>query len=183
MGIFYKIDFFKHLIWLSQMFIKIFCSFVWMSKRFRSNSATGCWGRLRILCQATAGDAVLCPELLRGVWQRWRHDECGWVPHVLLSGRELVCHTRAFILLQVQFIFNELTSSFLSDPEAVRKKSQVPVRRSKFRTPCHSTSHQSGAEKEVSRLAQTLLLLPLAGLWPTSLQVASNTLSVSLFMC
>lgn len=55
----------------------------------------GCWRRLRVLCQTTAGDAVLCPKLLRGVWQRRRHDERGRVPYVLLSGRELtvlLCH-------------------------------------------------------------------------------------------
>ena len=72
-------------------------------KRFRSNTfpvdwqihsallllTTGCWRWLRVLCQAAAGDSVLRPQLLRGVWQRGRHDERGRVPDVLLPGTEL----------------------------------------------------------------------------------------------
>lgn len=42
--------------------------------------------RLRVLCQAAAGDAVLGSELLRRVWQRGRHDERGRNPDVLLPG-------------------------------------------------------------------------------------------------
>lgn len=49
---------------------------------------TGCWRRLWVLCQTTAGDTVFCPQLLRGVWQRRRHDECGRFPYVLFSGRQ-----------------------------------------------------------------------------------------------
>lgn len=130
---------------------------------FRSNPATGCWRWLWVLCQTTAGDAILCPELLRGVWQRWRHDECGRVPHVLLSGRKarsLFYHHISTDSWAFSCIFHHLTSSFLSDPEAVRKKSQVPVRRGEFRTTRHSSPHQSGTKKEVSGWPRLLCSSP-----------------------
>lgn len=69
------------------------------------NATLGCWRWLWVLCQTTAGDALLSPKLLRGVWQRRWHDECGRVPHVLLSGRGLsvclLCHNLDSCLFHV----------------------------------------------------------------------------------
>lgn len=70
-------------------------------------------------------------------------------------------------------------NSFFPDPEAVREKSKVPVWRGEFRAPCHPSSHHSGTEKEVSGSP----LPPLAALWPTPLQAASNTPAFSQSAC
>ena len=49
--------------------------------------STGSRGRVRVLCEETAGHALQRPQLLRGVRQRWRHDECRRNSHVLFPGR------------------------------------------------------------------------------------------------
>ena len=49
----------------------------------------GCWGWLWVLCQETAGNTILRTQLLRGIWQRWCHDERGWDSHVFISGAVL----------------------------------------------------------------------------------------------
>jgi hypothetical protein len=48
---------------------------------------SGGGGRLRVLCQAPAGDSLLGAQLLRRVRQCGRNDERGRDAHVLLPGR------------------------------------------------------------------------------------------------
>lgn len=75
--------------------------------------------------------------------------------------------------------------SRLSDPEAVREKSKVPVRRGEFRTPHHPASHRSGTEKKVSGWPWLSCSYPSwsLALVPAGCLKHSSLLSVSLFVC
>lgn len=145
---------------------------------FCSNPATGCWRRLWVLCQTTAGDAVLCAELLRGVWQCWRHDECGRVPHVFLSGRGarslLYCHIStdswAFCVFFITF---HLLSQILKPSEKKAKYQYGGVNSGRPVTPPRT----SQAPKKRWAAGPGSSAPPPVGLWPPSLQAASNTLS------
>lgn len=119
----------------------------------------------------------------QGVWWVWTSPLCApfrYRSQCLLHPN--MCPDYALLM------YLSLPSWFLSDPEAVRKKSKVPVWWGEFRAPCHPASHHSGTEKEVSgwpwlSCSSSSSPSPLAGLWSTSLQAASNTPAFSQSAC
>ena len=77
-------------IWESVPFsveIRFFCS--WLDVCF---SFSGCGRWVRILCQATVGDTLLCAQLLRRIRQRRCHDVSRRNTHVLLSNSQSKSH-------------------------------------------------------------------------------------------
>lgn len=115
---------------------------------------TGCGGWIRVLCQTPTGHTFLRSKLLRGVWQRGRHDERRWIPHVLLPGSVKTFTVMPSDIAQNRRNIHARRVSALclcpEDPEALREEGKVPVRWCKFWSACHPTPHHPSPQEEVN---------------------------------
>lgn len=154
-------------------------------KQILSCCPAGCWRRLRVLCQTTAGDTVFCPQLLRGVWQRRRYDECGRVSHVLFSGRKLnVSLTGTPMLLyalsmNLFYNYDDPVFQILKPSEKKAKYQYGGVNSGRPITPPRTAQ---APKKRWAAGPDSPAPTP-AGLWPSSLQAASNTPAFSQSAC